>query len=290
VKKIEIKHWYSERVLYATEVEDDDEYPIRTAVERARLDGARLDGANLVGARLVGARLDGANLVGARLDGARLDGANLVGANLDGARLDGANLVGARLVGARLDGANLVGARLDGARLDGANLVGARLVGARLDGANLVGARLDGARLDGANLVGANLDRARLDGARLDGIRDDIRSILDAAPNEVAGLLATLTEGRIDGSCYTGQCACLVGTIAKVRGVQLTPSGYGLKDIAPNSKRPAECWFLALRPGHTPENHPVAAITHDWLCEWMAERGIGPWMETETDAPAEVQP
>jgi uncharacterized protein YjbI with pentapeptide repeats len=256
VKKIEIRRWRDNAVIYTTEVEDDDAYPIRTAVNRARLDGASLVGASLVGARLVGARLDGA-----RLDGASLDGASLVGASLVGASLDGA----------RLDGASLDRASLDRASLDGASL--------------------DGASLDGASLDGARLDRARLDRASLDPIRDDIRSILDAAPNEVPGLLLALDEGRIDGSCYTGACACLVGTIANIRGVKLDSRGCGLADLAPNSSRPAECWFLALRPGHTPDNHPVAAITHDWIAEWMAERGTGPLFDEAVEAPAvEAQP
>jgi hypothetical protein len=231
MKTIEIRHWYSNAVIYTTEVEDADLFPVRTAVDRASLIGASLDGASLDGASLVGASLDRASLVGASLDGASLDGARLDRASLDGASLDGASLVGASL--------------------------------------------------DRASLVGASLD-----GASLDGIRDDIRSILDAAPNEVTGLLAALVSGTIDGSCYTGQCACLVGTIAKVRGVELDANGRGLIGIAPNSARPAECWFMALRPGHTPENHPVAAITHDWIAEWLAERGVGPWFEATSDEQA----
>ena len=128
---VEIKDRWTDRVLYAAEIEPDveDVWRTREAVEQAVKAGANLAGARLACARLACARLDGANLDGARLDGA----------NLDGARLAGANLTGAWLAGARLDGANLDGANLDGANLDGARLVGANLAGARLDGANLDG-------------------------------------------------------------------------------------------------------------------------------------------------------
>ena len=163
-----------------------------------------------------------------------------------------------------LNRANLVGANLDGANLDGASL----------DGASLVGANLDGAYLDGANLDGASLDRANLDGARLDGIRDDLWSRLDRVPDEVAGLLAKLRAGEIDGSCYEGACACFVGTVANLRGVRFD----SMADLAPSASSPTERWFLAIRRGVTPDNHPVAAITDDWICEWLAERGEGPWI------------
>jgi len=263
--KVEIGHWTG-RAICTEQISDDDVNPLRTAVEQAVRHGARLVGANLDDANLDGANLVGASLVGASLDGASLDGANLVGANLVGA-----NLVGANLVGASLDGANLVGANLVGASLDGANLVGASLVGASLVGASLVGASLDGANLVGASLDGANLDGASLDGASLVGIRDDFRAVLDSRPGEVAALLTKLLAGEIDGSTYAGTCSCLVGTIAKAAGCRYD----GLVGLEPNADRPAEKWFLALRPGHTPDVSQVAAITVNWVLEWQAERGEG---------------
>ena len=215
--------------IYEAEVKDDDPAPLKTAVERAVRDGARLDGASL----------DRANLVGASLDRANLDRANLDGASLDRANLDGASL----------DRANLVGASLDRASLDGASLVGASL-----DRASLVGARLVGARLDRANLG---------------PIKADLRMVLDAAPAEVAGLLQALRDGRVDGSTYQGECACLVGTIANVRGTSHTLLGARLR---PDSSRPAERWFLSIERGHTPATNPVAAITERWIVEWQEDR------------------
>ena len=160
---------------------------------------------------------------------------------------------------ASLDGASLVGARLDGASL----------VGARLDGASLVGARLDRASLDGARLDRASLAGASLDGASLVGYRSDIRAVLDLAPNEVPGLLAALREGRVNGSVYSGECACLLGTIANVRGVKHDDLG----PLRPNAGRPAERWFLSIKKGDTPENHSGAGMAVKWIEEWQAERG-----------------
>jgi hypothetical protein len=159
-------------------------------------------------------------------------------------------------------GASLVGASLVGASLDGASLVGARL-----DGASLVGARLVRARLDGARLVRASLDGARLDGADLDPIRDDIYEVLSHARNEVPGLLAALREGRVNGSLYEGPCACLLGTIANVRGCDYS----SLPDLIPDASRPAECWFMGVGEGDTPENSQVSRITVGWIEEWLAK-------------------
>jgi uncharacterized protein YjbI with pentapeptide repeats len=102
MKTIEIMSRWTGAVLYATEVDDTDEYAIRTAVVRAVAHGAYLTGANLRGAYLRGANLSGANLRGANLRGADLRDADLSGAYLRGANLSGANLRGANLRGADL--------------------------------------------------------------------------------------------------------------------------------------------------------------------------------------------
>jgi hypothetical protein len=169
---------------------------------------------------------------------------------------------GANLRGADLRGANLRGADLRGADLRGADLRGADLYGANLRGADLRGADLRGADLYGAKNVPHNI---------LAPYRDDIRKVLDTAPAEVGGLLQALWDGKVDGSTYTGECACLVGTIAKVRGVNYDTLGDGLR---PDSSRPAEQWFLGIREGDTPVTSPAAAFAAAVIAEWAFERGV----------------
>jgi hypothetical protein len=138
---------------------------------------------------------------------------------------------------------------------------------AALEIANRDHARLDGARLVGARLVGARLVGARLDGARLDGIRNDFWDVLLRAQPEIPALLATLREGRIDGSTYDGECACLAGTIAHARHVPYAQLGFA------DASRPIERWFLGIRVGDTPENSQIAAITERWIVEFpVADR------------------
>ncbi len=190
------------------------------------------------------------------LEAAAAEGANLRGANLRGADLYGADLYGADLYGADLYGANLYGANLRGANLRGANLRGADLYGADLRGADLYGADLYGADLG---------DVEKLDPTVLRRFRDDVWAVLSSAPQEAAAVLSALRAGKVDGSTYQGECACLVGTIAKSRECDYQDLGA----LKPDSGRPAEQWFMLIRPGQTPGNHGPAKLAAQWVEEWI---------------------
>ena len=130
---------------------------------------------------------------------------------------------------------------------------------------SLVGASLDGARLNRASLVGASLVGASLVGASLTPIRDDIWAVLSAAPAEVPALIAALQEGRVDGSTYSGECACLIGTLENAHeGIGILP--YLCRD----AERPAERFFMAIKKGDTPETNQFSALALQWAEEWLA--------------------
>ena len=119
------------------------------------------------------------------------------------------------------------------------------------------------ANLSAADLSAANLSAADLSAADLQPIRADFYDVLSWAPAEVPALIAALKEGRVDGSTYTGTCACLVGTIANVRGVDV--------DTLPqDSYRPIERFFMSIRQGDTPETNQHAAVALGWAETWLA--------------------
>jgi len=239
--KFEIKSRWDGSVLFSTDADS-----LRLALEAAVRENADLGEANLRVANLREANLREANLGGADLREANLREANLGGANLFVADLGEANLRGADLRGADLGEANL----------GGANLFVADLGEANLRGANLRGANLREADLGGANLGGANLTP----------IRDDLWAVLSAAPAEVAGLRDAIVEGRIDGSTYEGDCACLVGTLANLRRCKYD----ALPTLTPNSARPIERFFLSIRKGDTPETSQFSKLALEWTDEWLA--------------------
>jgi hypothetical protein len=268
--------------LYRGEFLSLKEAVIAALAGGANLSGANLSGANLSGADLSRADLSGANLSGADLSRANLSGANLSGANLSGADLYGANLSGADLYGANLSGPTSPGPTSPGPTSTGPTSPGPTSPGPTSTGPNLSGANLSGANLYGANLYGANLSGANLSGANLSYIKADLWMILTYARNEAKGLLQALRDGKIDGSTYEGACACLVGTIANVRHCDIN----SIPGLAPNANRPAERWFLALKPGMTPETNDIAKITEGWIDEWISlQPDLAPPIETQV-APA----
>ena len=186
----------------------------------------------------------------------------------DAARLRDA-VVAALSAGTYLSRADLSGAYLSRADLGGANLGGANLSRADLRFADLSGADLSRADLSLADLSGADLSGADLSGAigaegALNEYRDDIWSILDKSPGEVDGLVALMRAGKIDGQLYEGPCACLVGSIANVRGCRVIDLG-----IETDPSRPAEQWFLRIRPGQTPGNSHTVRTALGWIQEWQ---------------------
>ena len=202
----------------------------------------------------------------ADLRGADLRGADLRGASLRGADLREADLRGASLRGDDLREADLRGASLYGASLRGADLREADLRGADLYGASLRWANLREADLRGADLRGADLRGAELRGANLTVIRDDLWAVLSSAAAEVDRLRAAIMEGHIDGSTYEGDCACLVGTIANVRHCKYD----AMPGLTPNSSRPIERFFLAIRKGDTPETSQFSQLALEWTDQWLA--------------------
>ena len=264
IPKIQIRSRYnSDTILFECDAPEglDSGLHMRHALEQATVARANLSGADLSGAYLSGADLSSADLSGAYLSGADLSGADLSGAYLSGADLSSAYLSGAYLSGANLSGADLSGAYLSGADLSGAYLSGADLSSAYLSGADLSGADLSGADLSGAYLSGAqNLAEAR----GIDTFRTDFWDVLLRAPAEIAGVRAALIAGRVDGSTYEGECACLVGTIGNVRHANYADLGNGLK---PDSGRPAEQWFMSIRRGDTPETNQCSRLAIEWLDE-----------------------
>lgn len=96
-------------------------------------------------------------------------------------------------------------------------------------------------------------------------VRGDFFDVLLRTPHEVPGLIAALKEGRVNGSAYEDECACLCGTIANLRNCRYTE----IPGVTPNASRPIERFFLAIKKGSTPENNPWCKQAVKWAEEFL---------------------
>ncbi len=112
----------------------------------------------------------------------------------------------------------------------------------------------------------ADLSEANLSEADLSVIRNDFWSVLLFATHEVAALRAALIDGKVDGSAYKGECACLVGTIANAKKCDVKELPNLIK---PNADRPAERFFMGIKKGDTPETNPVSKLALEWIDIWL---------------------
>ncbi len=121
------------------------------------------------------------------------------------------------------------------------------------------------ADLSDADLRDANLRGADLSGANLRGAKADFVMKCLQLPKEITGLREALISGKIDGSCYEGECCCFVGTMEK-----LAVSDKITCPIQRIADSPIERLFVAIKAGDTPETNQVSAIVVGWIDELLA--------------------
>jgi uncharacterized protein YjbI with pentapeptide repeats len=241
-------------------------YSTLKSVERAVRAGKNLKGLDLFGVNFSGAKLSGAKLADVDFSGADMSDCDLSCAKLSWTSFAGVNLSRANFSGADLIMVNMKNANLQGGNFSGVSLAGVDLRCAELSYTNLAEASFAGVNLTGACMRGAIFGGTNLKDAYLDLILEDFYAVLVHAKDEAAGLLQALKDGRIDGSLYEGECACLVGTIANLRGKRYTTLGRALR---PDSFRPAERWFTGISEGDMPTSNPVSEITVEWAEAWI---------------------
>lgn len=142
------------------------------------------------------------------------------------------------------------------------NLERADLRGANLERADLRDANLGDANLGGANLGGADLESLNF---YINNCKRDILNIFHYLPNEVVTLRQKIIEGKIDGTQYSGDCCCLIGTLGDEKACSAIPYyEKGLHNFG-------EQLFYQIREGDTPENNQFSKIALE-LCDEFLEK------------------
>ena len=192
----------------------------------------------------------------------------------DNSKGERADLRSAKLSYADLRSAKLRSAKLSYADLSYANLSYANLSYADLSSANLSYADLSYADLSSAKLSYADLSSADLRSAKLSSIKQDFLAEVLRLPNELEFLRQSIIDGKIDGSTYSGTCACLAGTLAKSKGIT-NYNGEAIKNglvFTADSSSPRERFFLAIKKGDTPKTNGASKIALEWTDEAIAIR------------------
>ena len=200
--------------------------------------------------------------------------ADLSDANLQGVILNYINLAYANLSGVNLMNANLKLAILNNVDLSGANLTNTNLSFANLQGANLYYVDLQTANINGTIFNNCkNLDSTNIEdnGLSLSYIKLDFQNSIKILPNEIEGLKQALLDGRVDGSQYEGECACLVGTLANNMGLENYKDLQDKHNFPIKSFSLRERWFMGIKKDDKPENSPIVKITVQWIDEVLKQ-------------------
>jgi uncharacterized protein YjbI with pentapeptide repeats len=163
--------------------------------------------------------------------------------------------------------ANLNSTSLNNSKLNYADLNNAKLSNANLSKANLSYAILSNTKLSYSYLNNTNLSNTDLSKANLYEIKEDLFKVLDNAKPEVLGLYKALIEGRIEGAIYKGECACLIGTIANIRKVDVST-------LKRNPYSLIECWSIGIKIGDIPKTNQISNITKIWIEEFAKTNDI----------------
>ena len=141
-----------------------------------------------------------------------------------------------------------------------------RLGDPRLGDLRLGDLRLGDLRLGDLRLADLRWGDLRLNDVRGGDVRlgdlywQDYFDVLWRVPDEIAGLIAALKAGKVNGSRYEGACACLCGTIANLKHCNYQK----IPGLVPDISRPIEQFFLGIGVGSTPENNPWCAMAVRW--------------------------
>jgi len=175
----------------------------------------------------------------------------------------GADLSDTDLSGADLSYTDLSYTDLSDADLSYTDLSYTDLSYTDLSDTDLSGANLRRTNLYCADLRRADLNYAKLSGANLSGAKEDFLREVLKMPGELEFLRDAIRNGKINGSVYDGECACLAGTLSKATG----KSWSIFKDDSPieiDASSTLARFFMGIAEGDTPETNPISAIALKW--------------------------
>ena len=108
---------------------------------------------------------------------------------------------------------------------------------------------------DGADLRGADLKNLPED--FINQCSRDMLFIFEHLKSELPFLREKLLAGKVNGTQYEGECACLIGTLANGDG-GIEKVCSAIPFYKKGTHNPGEQWFLNIKEGDTPKNNEFA--------------------------------
>ena len=180
------------------------------------------------------------------------------GQSFDACDLSGKDFTGVQIKYGEFYNSKFYNSKFDNSKFYNSKFYNSKFYNSKFDNSKFDNSKFDNSTFDKKSFAG-------LPSAWLIQCRDDLWSVLLTVPAEVAFLRKALMDGKVNGSSYTGECACLVGTISHARKCDI----YSLGILKPNASRPAEQFFLNIREGGTPKKNPFAKLAVDWIDQWV---------------------
>jgi uncharacterized protein YjbI with pentapeptide repeats len=296
--KFEIKNRYSGAVMFSIEGETwkiafEAAVKSKQSFDEADLSEKDFSGVEIEGGAFARSSFDGSSFDGSSFDGSSFDGSSFVDSSFARSSFARSSFVDSSFARSSFVDSSFARSSFARSSFVDSSFARSSFVDSSFARSSFVDSSFDGSSFDGSSFVDSSFARSSFDGSSFvdssfarssfvdssfDGssfesipaeyknqVRDDLWAVLSAAPNEVEGLRKALAEGRVNGSTYQGACACLVGTIANVRGCDYRELGI----LQPNSNRLAELWFISINKGNTPDDNPFSRLALEWVDQWL---------------------
>jgi len=111
------------------------------------------------------------------------------------------------------------------------------------------------------NTVRRTLEKANLEDAKVSANNEWVKQssqqmlyIFSHLKSELPYLREKLISGKVDGTHYEGQCACLIGSLANSKKKNTDELCNAIPYYSLGLHNVAEQWFFQIRVGDTPEN------------------------------------
>ncbi len=189
--------------------------------------------------------------------------------NLSGYDLSNIDFSNSKFYNSKFDNSQFYNSKFDNSKFynsqfDNSKFYNSKFDNSKFDNSKFYNSKFDNSKFDNSKFDNKSFKSLKESGA-LESIRFDFFGRMLVLKSEVEALKQSLIKGEINGSSYTGQCCCFMGTVAKSANCEYTE----LPGIKPDASSDTERWFMAIKIGDTPKNSLFVKQTVEWINQFQ---------------------